>query len=56
MVIVNAEKCIGCGVCTCFCPADALNGWGLTEVDQENCTECLECVEYCPVGALEVKE
>ena len=55
MVVVNEEKCVGCGICTCFCPVDALSGWGLITVDQDECTECLECVEYCPVDALEVK-
>lgn len=55
MVVVNIEKCVGCGICTCCCPVDALSGWGLIVVDQDSCTECLECVEYCPVDALEVK-
>ena len=56
MVIVSEEKCVGCGICVCFCPVDALEGVGVIKVDREKCTECLDCVGICPVDALEVKE
>ncbi|MFA4836926.1 MAG: 4Fe-4S binding protein [Dehalococcoidia bacterium] len=55
MVIVDAESCIGCGICTHFCPVDALGGWGIIEIDREACTDCRECVGTCPMDALEVK-
>ncbi len=55
MVIVKKEKCVGCGLCVCFCPVDALEGWGIIEINREKCSECLECVEACPVDALEMK-
>lgn len=55
MIVVNEEKCVGCGICGCFCPVDALEGLGLIQVNQEVCTECLSCIDYCPVDALEVK-
>jgi ferredoxin len=56
MVIVDEEKCVGCGICVCFCPVDALEGWGIIEINREKCADCLDCVEVCPVDALEVKE
>ncbi len=56
MLVVNDEKCVGCGQCICFCPQEALRGWGIVEVITENCTECYDCVDYCPVDALEVAE
>lgn len=40
MIIVDEEKCVGCGTCACFCPADALEGWGVIQVNQEKCTDC----------------
>ena len=54
MVVVNEERCVGCGICVCFCPVDALNGWGIIEVNEEECTGCLKCTEVCPVDALRV--
>ena len=56
MVIVSEEKCVGCGICVCFCPMDALEGWGIIKVNRERCVDCLECIEACPVDALEEKE
>lgn len=55
-VIVNEEKCVGCGLCVIFCPLDALEGWGVVKINRETCTDCLKCVEACPVDALEVSK
>ncbi len=56
MVVVNEEKCVGCGVCVSFCPVDALGGWGVIKLDRDICNDCLDCVEACPVDALGIKE
>ncbi len=56
MVVVDVDKCVGCGVCTHFCPMDALEAWGVTVVNRDKCSGCLDCVEACPVDALEVEE
>ncbi|MFC2018209.1 DUF362 domain-containing protein [Chloroflexota bacterium] len=56
MVVVNEEKCLGCGICACFCPVEALEGLGTIEINREKCIDCLDCVEACPVDALEVRE
>lgn len=55
MVIVNEEKCVGCGICVCICPVDALSGLGNVKLNQKLCTQCLECIAACPVSALGVK-
>jgi NAD-dependent dihydropyrimidine dehydrogenase PreA subunit len=56
MLVVNEDKCIGCGQCVPFCPDEALEAWGVAKVKREDCTDCLICVDYCPVDALEVWE
>ncbi|MFQ5825967.1 MAG: DUF362 domain-containing protein [Dehalococcoidia bacterium] len=55
MVEVDELKCVGCGICACFCPVDALEGWGVMKVDQDVCMDCLDCLDACPVDAVEVK-
>lgn len=52
-VKVNEIKCVGCGICTIFCPAEALGGYGVIKLDPDICTDCLDCVDACPVDALE---
>jgi NAD-dependent dihydropyrimidine dehydrogenase PreA subunit len=54
MLVVDEEKCVGCGQCVPFCPSEALKVWGIAEVIKDDCTECQECIDYCPVDALEV--
>lgn len=50
--VVNADKCVGCGICTQACP------WDMMSLDKEarkatKCNLCRECVNACPTGALQ---
>ena len=56
MLVVNGDKCVGCGLCVSLCPRDALKAWGLCHVDVDKCNECLVCLDYCPVDALAIQE
>ena len=56
MLVVNGDKCVGCGLCVSFCPVEALKAWGLCRVDADKCNDCLVCLDYCPVDALAVQE
>src|SRR5512133_406867 len=49
--VVDASKCIGCGMCEGACP------WQMIQVDKDTakatkCTNCAQCAEACPTGAL----
>ena len=46
MIVVDEEKCVGCGNCACYCPADALHTWGVVSIDQEKCTDCFGGVYF----------
>ena len=54
---IDAEKCIGCGICVKECPFEAMTmtvGEGGKKLPEtgNGCTECGRCVEACPKGAI----
>lgn len=53
--VVEAQACIGCGVCIDMCPMSAL---ALVEqkavVNPELCTACGVCAEECAFGAINI--
>ncbi|MCM2253914.1 MAG: 2-oxoacid:acceptor oxidoreductase family protein [Ramlibacter sp.] len=62
MPVLDAAKCIHCGVCDLVCP-DFCLAWDAADdgdkfvrklkgVDYRYCKGCLRCVESCPTGAL----
>lgn len=70
IVLVNAHKCIACGMCAMVCPFDVLTYHRLAIAPERGvvavkCDHCIErqraglipaCVESCKVGALEFGE
>ena len=52
MLIVDSEKCIGCGVCEENCPFGAIAVEDGCAVVNDSCTLCGACVETCEPGAL----
>ena len=57
-VVVDKDKCTGCGECVDNCPASVLEIVdGHSEpVDMDECLACETCVEVCPEGAITVTE
>ncbi|MGC8721461.1 MAG: NAD-dependent dihydropyrimidine dehydrogenase subunit PreA [Caldisericaceae bacterium] len=59
---INADKCIGCGLCYAACHdgghmAIEWNSETRTpSVDEEKCTGCAMCMQVCPVDAIRMKE
>ena len=52
--VINADDCVGCGICVDACPQEVLEvPAGTAEVVKEDaCIGCGECLEECPMGAI----
>jgi len=55
-LIINADWCKGCGICTAFCPTKAieLKNEKVSIADINKCTECGLCELRCPDYAIYV--
>lgn len=55
--VIDPELCVGCGLCTKNCPADAVSGEKKKAhvIDQEKCIKCGECINHCRFNAVKVK-
>lgn len=52
IVIIDAEKCVGCGVCQEHCPLGAIR---IIDSTALKCDLCGKCVELCPTHALSMR-
>ncbi len=56
MLIIDKDKCTGCGECEEVCAFGAITIKDDTaEVDHDMCTLCGTCVDTCPSGALTIE-
>lgn len=51
---IDAEKCVGCGVCAEKCPLDTnrLRGGKAVIAYPDDCMTCFICERVCPAGAI----
>ena len=54
---LNAEQCIGCGICVQVCPHNvfSLNEGKAAILNKDGCMECGACAKNCLVSAIEVR-
>lgn len=55
MVIIDKEKCIGCGLCVKDCFGDAMRMGEKAEYVATKCMECGHCVAVCPQNAITIE-
>lgn len=55
MLKIDAEKCIGCGICESQCAFAAIEVVAGLAVVNDKCTLCGTCVDSCEVGALSIE-
>jgi 2-oxoglutarate ferredoxin oxidoreductase subunit delta len=62
VIVVDIQKCKGCGVCIPACPQDVIRlavdvnskGYNFAEMQNDFCIGCANCAIVCPDGVITV--
>ena len=55
-LVIEPERCIGCGTCARACPLDNIRMVDGRPVWGGSCTHCMACIDVCPSKAIEFKD
>ncbi len=57
-VMVDGEKCVGCGECIDICPVEVyeMQTEKSVPVNEDECLGCESCVEVCEHDAIVIEE
>ena len=55
-VVVDVEKCTGCGDCVENCPTESIKLENDKAVVDDDCIECGVCIDECPNDAISMPE
>ena len=56
MVIIEQDKCRGCGQCVADCVARNIDVKDNKAVVKQECLQCGHCVAICPTNAVSIPE
>jgi electron transfer flavoprotein alpha subunit len=55
-LVVDINKCVGCGICTKSCSSNAIKIENKKAVVDDNCVLCGICIDACPFEALAIEK